>query len=149
MRPGATLAELLGHKGGAVYAIEPGATVFDAIQMMADRSVGALLVMQDGVLKGILSERDYTRKVILAGRSSRDTRVEEIMTAELVTASSNQTVEEAMKLMTEARVRHLPVMEGGKVAGVVSIGDLVKWIISAQEETIAQLSSYIHGSYPA
>jgi CBS domain-containing protein len=117
--------------------------------MMADRSVGALLVMQGGTLIGIISERDYTRKVILAGRSSRDTRVDEIMTAHLVTAASSQTVEEAMKLMTESRVRHLPVMEGSRVAGVVSIGDLVKWIISAQEDVIAHLSSYIHGSYPA
>lgn len=149
MRPGATLAELLGQKGGAVYSIAPEATVFEAIQMMADRSVGALLVMRGGELAGIISERDYTRKVILAGRSSRETRVEEIMTSRLVTAASSQTVEEAMKLMTGSRVRHLPVMEGGRVAGVVSIGDLVKWIISAQEETIAQLSSYIHGSYPA
>lgn len=149
MRPGATLAELLGHKGGTVHSVAPDATVFEAIQMMADRSVGALLVMRDGALLGIISERDYTRKVILAGRSSRETRVEEIMTSNLVTASSNQTVEQAMKLMTDSRVRHLPVMEGSRVAGVVSIGDLVKWIISAQEETIAQLSSYIHGSYPA
>lgn len=149
MKPGASLAELLGHKGGAVYSIAPDATVFEAIQTMADRSVGALLVMRDDVLLGIISERDYTRKVILAGRSSRDTRVEEIMTSNLVTATSSQTVEEAMKLMTEARVRHLPVLEGGRVSGVVSIGDLVKWIISAQEDVIAQLSSYIHGSYPA
>jgi CBS domain-containing protein len=149
MKSGATLAELLGHKGGTVFSVAPEATVLDAIQMMADRSVGALLVMQGGTLIGIISERDYTRKVILAGRSSRDTRVDEIMTAHLVTAASSQTVEEAMKLMTESRVRHLPVMEGSRVAGVVSIGDLVKWIISAQEDVIAHLSSYIHGSYPA
>jgi CBS domain-containing protein len=149
MKPGAKLAELLGYKGGAIYSIAPGATVFDAIHMMADRSVGALLVMQSDSLLGIISERDYTRKVILAGRSSREMRVEEIMTSRLITASSDQTVEEAMKLMTDSRIRHLPVLEGGKVAGVVSIGDLVKWIISAQEDTIAQLSSYIHGSYPA
>lgn len=149
MKPGASLAELLGHKGGAIYSIAPDATVYDAIHTMADRSVGALLVMRDDALLGIISERDYTRKVILAGRSSRETRVEEIMTSNLVTASSNQTVEEAMKLMTESRVRHLPVLEGGRVVGVVSIGDLVKWIISAQEDVIAQLSSYIHGSYPA
>jgi CBS domain-containing protein len=149
MRPGATLAELLGHKGGTVYSIAPGATVYDAIHEMAGRSVGALLVMEGGALLGIISERDYTRKVILAGRASRETRVQEIMTSSLVTADARQTVEQAMKLMTEARVRHLPVMEGDRVAGVVSIGDLVKWIISAQEETIAQLSSYIHGTYPA
>jgi CBS domain-containing protein len=149
MKPGATLAELLGHKGGAVFSVAPDATVLEAIHEMADRSVGALLVMRGEALLGIISERDYTRKVILAGRSSRDTRVEEIMTAQLVTAAATQTVEEAMKLMTESRVRHLPVMAGGRVAGVVSIGDLVKWIISAQEDTIAQLSSYIHGSYPA
>jgi CBS domain-containing protein len=132
-----------------VYSISPEATVYEAIHEMADRSVGALLVMRDGILLGIISERDYTRKVILAGRSSRETRVEEIMTDRLVAATSSQTVEEAMKLMTDSRVRHLPVMESGRVAGVVSIGDLVKWIISAQEDTIAQLSSYIHGSYPA
>lgn len=149
MKPGASLAELLGHKGGAVFSIEPGATVYDAIHTMADCSVGALLVMSHGSLHGIISERDYTRKVILAGRSSRETCVHEIMTSNLVTAFSSQTVEAAMKLMTEARVRHLPVLEGGRVVGVVSIGDLVKWIISAQEDVIAQLSSYIHGSYPA
>jgi len=149
MKSGATLAELLGHKGGTVFSVAPEATVLDAIHMMADRSVGALLVMQGSTLLGIISERDYTRKVILAGRSSRDTRVDEIMTAHLVTAASSQTIEEAMKLMTDSRVRHLPVMEGGRVAGVVSIGDLVKWIISAQEDVIAHLSSYIHGSYPA
>lgn len=149
MRPGATLAELLGHKGGTVYSIAPSATVFDAIHEMADRAVGALLVMESGALLGIISERDYTRKVILAGRASRETRVEEIMTSTVVTADSGQTVEQAMKLMTDSRVRHLPVMEGDRVAGVVSIGDLVKWIISAQEDLIAQLSSYIHGTYPA
>ena len=149
MKSGATLAELLEHKGGAVYSVAPDATVLDAIHIMANRSVGALLVMRDDTLLGIISERDYTRKVILAGRLSRDTRVDEIMSANVVTAAASKTVEEAMKLMTDSRVRHIPVLEDGRVVGVVSIGDLVKWIISAQEDVIAHLSSYIHGSYPA
>ncbi|MBI5086959.1 MAG: CBS domain-containing protein [Acidobacteria bacterium] len=147
MKPTAKIGSLLGSKGGAVYAIEPAATVFDAIRMMADRGVGALLVMRGDALLGIISERDYTRKVILQGHSSKETRVEEIMTSDVLTATVDHTVEAAMHLMTDRHVRHLPVMDGARVVGVVSIGDLVKWTISAQEETIAHLTNYIAGSY--
>jgi CBS domain-containing protein len=147
MKASAKIGSLLGAKGGVVWSVSPSATVFDAIAEMAEKGVGALLVMSEGQLLGIISERDYTRKVILKGHSSRDMRVDEIMTSDVVTATAEETVEGAMRLMTERRIRHLPVLEGGQVAGVVSIGDLVKWTISAQEETIAHLTSYIAGGY--
>ncbi|MCL4797406.1 MAG: CBS domain-containing protein [Bryobacteraceae bacterium] len=144
-----TLGALLDRKGRDVFGISPQATVYDAIALMSDKSVGALLVMDGPRLLGIVSERDYTRKVILQGRSSKETRVNEIMTRDLVVAPQSMVVEEAMRHMTKSRVRHLPVMAGDEVAGVVSIGDLVKWMISAQEETITQLRHYIAGDYMA
>lgn len=147
MKPTAKIGSLLGAKGGEVYSIAPSATVFEAIALMADKGVGALLVLDGRRLTGIISERDYTRKVILKGRSSKEERVDEIMTRDIVTCSPEHTVEEAMRLMTEQRIRHLPVLDGERVAGVVSIGDLVKWTISAQEETIAHLTNYISGRY--
>lgn len=142
-----TLGALLDRKGREVYTITPQATVYEAIARMSEKGVGALLVMDGARLLGIVSERDYTRKVILQGRSSKETRVEEIMTRELVVAPQSMVVDEAMRHMSQARVRHLPVMAGDQVAGVVSIGDLVKWMISAQEETIIQLHHYIAGNY--
>jgi len=147
MKPTARIGSLLGSKGGQVYSIVPSATVYDAIAFMAEKGVGALLVMEENRLLGIISERDYTRKVILQGRSSREAHVDEIMTRDVVTASASETVEEAMRIMTEYRIRHLPIVEGELVAGVVSIGDLVKWTITAQEETIEHLTNYISGSY--
>ena len=147
MNATAKIGSLLGEKGGTVWSVAPSASVFDAISEMAERGVGALLVMSEGQLLGIISERDYTRKVILKGHSSKDTRVHEIMTSDVVTATAEETVEGAMRMMTERHIRHLPVLESGRVAGVVSIGDLVKWTISAHEETIAHLTSYISGSY--
>lgn len=149
MKPTATIGSLLGRKGREVWSIAPESTVYQAIVMMAEKGVGALLVLHEGQLSGIVSERDYTRKVILKGRSSKEERVEEIMTRDVVTASPETTVEEGMRLMTERHIRHLPILDSGAVVGVISIGDLVKWIISAQEETIQQLASYISGSYPA
>jgi CBS domain-containing protein len=147
MTPTTKIRAILEEKGSEVYAISPKATVYDAIAMMAEKGVGALLVMEGEQLAGIVSERDYTRKVILKGRSSREALVEEIMTRDVVTASPEITVAEGMRLMTDHRIRHLPLVSGGKVAGVVSIGDLVKAIISEQEETITHLTNYITGRY--
>jgi CBS domain-containing protein len=141
------ISEVLARKGAVVWSIPPRTTVFEAIQLMADRNVGALLVMEGSTLVGIVSERDYTRKVALKGKSSRDTRVEEITTGKPLTVTLDQTVDDCMRLMTEHRVRHLPVVGDGQVLGVVSIGDLVNWIISAQSATITQLEGYISGHY--
>ena len=140
---------ILAHKGSAVWSIAPNSMVFDAIQLMADRNVGALPVVEKGELVGIISERDYTRKVILKGKSSKDTPVRDIMTQEPVTVHPGDSVGECMHVMTEKRVRHLPVMEGAKMVGLLSIGDLVRRIISAQTATIDNLEKYITGVYPA
>jgi CBS domain-containing protein len=144
-----TIREVLGNKGREICAVEPETSVYDALEMMADNDIGALLVMDEGRLLGIMSERDYARKVILLGKTSKETLVEEIMHAPQPAASLNTTVSEAMRMMTEARVRHLPVMDGNRVLGVVSIGDLVNHVISAQEGTIQALQAYVTGSYPA
>ena len=142
------IGDLLTHKGGQVWSVSPETIVFDAIQMMADKNVGALLVTDKGKLIGIISERDYTRKVALKGKSSKQTLVREILSTQVVHVNPSHTIEECMRLMTDHRVRHLPVLEGEKICGVVSIGDLVNWIISAQTTTIQQLQTYIAG-YPA
>jgi len=134
---------LLEGKGNAVYAIAPETPVYDAVRQMAEKNVGALVVIKGSELVGIISERDYARKVILKDRSSRHTTVAEIMTASVVTVSADATVDDCMRLCTDGRLRHLPVLEAGHVVGVVSIGDLVKATISAQRETINQLESYI------
>jgi CBS domain-containing protein len=140
----ATARHLLDRKGRAVFSIKPEDPVLEAIRQMADRHVGALLVMRGDELLGIVSERDYARKVILKGRSSADTPVSQIMTAPVVTVSLTNSVQECMQLMTARRVRHLPVVEGRKVVGMVSIGDLVKAVMEEQQQTIEQLESYIH-----
>jgi len=147
MIPSGTINEILHHKGDTVWTIAPDATVFEAIQLMADKNIGALLVTNDGKLVGILSERDYTRKVALKGKSSRELKVREIISSDVVKVTPDHTIEDCMRLMTEHRVRHLPVLVGEKIAGLVSIGDLVNWIISAQTTTIRQLETYISG-YP-
>ncbi len=139
-----TVKQLLQAKGGTVHAVAADASVLEAIKLMAAKGIGALVVLDAGRMAGVVSERDYARKVILLGRSSQDTAVREIMTDEVVTVRPEQTVEECMALMTERRIRHLPVVDGGKLAGVVSIGDLVKEVIADREETIKQLESYIH-----
>ena len=144
-----SVSAILAHKGSAVWSIAPNATVFDAIQLMADKNVGALPVVENGRLEGMISERDYTRKVILKGKSSKETPVRDIMTQELVTVDASDSVTECMRVMTEKRIRHLPVMEGSKMIGLISIGDLVRRIISAQTATIDNLEKYITGDYPA
>jgi CBS domain-containing protein len=140
--------QILSHKGSQVYSISPDSTVFEALEQLAEKDTGALIVMQGDDVVGILSERDYARKVFLIGRSSKETLVHEIMSAPAVTVSPGTTVDECMQLMTANRCRHLPVVEDGKVAGVVSIGDLVNWIMTTQDFTIHQLEEYITGGYP-
>jgi CBS domain-containing protein len=146
MIPG-IINEILAGKPAQLWSIPPDATVFEAITIMADKNIGALPVMAGDKLLGVISERDYTRKVAIKGKSSKETKVLEILAAP-VTATPSHTVEECMKLMTTHRVRHLPVLDCDRVVGLVSIGDLVNWIISAQSVTIHQLESYITGHYP-
>ena len=136
---------LLDAKGRHIVSIRPDASVFDAIKLMADNTVGSLVVMDGEELVGIVTERDYARKVIIKGRSSESTRVEEIMTRDVLTTSSGQTVNECMEMMTERRIRHLPVVEDNRVSAMISIGDLVQAIISDQQEEIEQLEHYISG----
>ncbi|MGA2189510.1 MAG: CBS domain-containing protein [Steroidobacteraceae bacterium] len=140
-----TVNQLLQVKGGQIFSVAPTDSVLHAIEIMATRHVGALLVMTQGSLLGIISERDYARKVILKSRSSSDTQVEEIMTASPTTVSPQDTVHRCMELMTEGRFRHLPVVESGRVVGMLSIGDLVKAVIEEQQDQIAQLERYIAG----
>jgi CBS domain-containing protein len=140
----ATARQLLDRKGRAIFSVEPKAPVLEAIRAMAAHHVGALLVMEGQTLSGIVSERDYARKVILLGRSSADTPVRDIMSSPVITVSPDDTVQKCMQIMTDRRVRHLPVTEGGRVVGMVSIGDLVKAVIAEQQQQIEQLETYIH-----
>ncbi|MDE2338441.1 MAG: CBS domain-containing protein [Gammaproteobacteria bacterium] len=140
-----TVRHLLESKKSALYSIAPDAPVLEAVRSMAEHGVGALLVMRDGVLTGIVSERDYARKVVLRGRASAQTPVADIMSSPVLTVAPDATVQHCMVLMTERRIRHLPVVHTGRVIGVVSIGDLVKSVIEDQQRTIEQLESYIHG----
>ena len=143
------IRSLLRHKSRDIWFVSPAASVYEAIEMMSEKRVGALLVMTGGMLTGVISERDYARKVILQGKSSRQTQVQEIMTSPVISVTPEQTVDECMRIMTSHRIRHLPVIEGEQVAGVISIGDLVNWIVTAQRETIVQMHNYIAGKYPA
>jgi len=140
-----TVSALLSDKTRALRSIQPTATVFAAIELMAGENIGALPVMEGARLVGIISERDYTRKVILQGRSSRETPVSQIMTRDPQTVSPNDSIGQCMRLMTEQRARHLPVVENGALVGILSIGDVVKWVISAQTATIDQLTKYVYG----
>jgi CBS domain-containing protein len=143
-----TVRSVLKAKGGAVWSVLPETSVYNALLLLAEKDVGALIVVSEGRLVGMFSERDYARKIILHGKSSRDTLVREVMTSRVVTVTSEQNVQECMRIMTRHRIRHLPVLDGERLEGVISIGDLVNSIISAQAETIQQLSSYIAGKYP-
>jgi CBS domain-containing protein len=144
-----SVERILRNKGSEVYSIAPTATVYEALEKLAENDIGALLVMDGETLVGLLSERDYARKVILKGYSSMDLTVSEIMSSPVVTVDPTSTVDDCMHCMTNQRCRHLPVCDEGKVIGVVSIGDLVNWIINVQDMTIHQLEDYISGKYPA
>jgi CBS domain-containing protein len=146
MKTAYPICSLLHHKTSALWRVSPDTTVFDAIKIMAEKNIGALLVLAaDGRLAGVFTERDYTRKVALQGKSSKETRVCEIIAREIVTVTADDSVEDCMRLMTDHRLRHLPVVEGLSVVGIISIGDLVNWIISTQNAAIEQMEQYIAG----
>jgi len=152
MKTSVPISSLLHHKGpkgSTVWEIQPEASVFDAIKLMADKNIGALVVASHGKLLGVFSERDYTRKIALAGKTSKQTQVKEILSSKVITVTPDDSVEQCMKLMTENRVRHLPVLQNNKIVGIISIGDLVNWIISAQDAAIAQMEQYIAGGATA
>jgi len=149
MKTSVPISALLHHKGATVFSVAPESTVFDAIKLMAEKNIGALLVMTHGTLVGVFTERDYARKIALHGKSSKDTLVKEILSRNVVTAAPADSVEDCMRMMTENRVRHLPVLQNEEVVGIVSIGDLVNYIISAQDATIAQMEQYIAGGVVA
>jgi CBS domain-containing protein len=143
------VSAILAKKDPTVWSIVPNAMVIDAIQLMSEKNVGALPVVENANLLGVISERDYTRKVILKGKSSKETPVRDIMTEQLLTVNPGDSVTKCMRIMTEKRVRHLPVLEGTRLVGILSIGDLVNWTISAQTATIENLERYITGDYPS
>jgi CBS domain-containing protein len=149
MKTSYPISSILHQKSSALWSVAPQTTVFDAIKLMAEKNIGAVLVISGGKLTGVLTERDYTRKVALEGKTSKKTQVWEIMPRDIISVAPGDSVEDCMKLMTEKRVRHLPVLEGGSVVGIISIGDLVNWIISAQNATIEQMEQYIAGGATA
>ena len=142
-----TIAQLLNSKGNQIWSVEPKATIFEALEIMSEKEIGALLVMEDGKLTGIFSERDYARKVILKGKSSKETQVGELMTKKVFYMDPQKTINDCMAMMTAKRIRHVPVIEDNQVVGIVTIGDVVNQIISEQEGTINHLENYITGSH--
>ncbi|HEX3890722.1 MAG TPA: CBS domain-containing protein [Verrucomicrobiae bacterium] len=149
MKTSYPISSILHQKTASIWSVAPQATVFDAIKLMAEKNIGALLVLSGGMLVGIFTERDYTRKIALHGKSSKETQVWEILSNRLVTVAPDDSVEECMRLMTEHRIRHLPVLQRDEVVGIISIGDLVNWIISAQNAAIEQMEQYIAGGLSA
>jgi CBS domain-containing protein len=144
-----TVRDILQNKGGEVFSTTPQSTVYDAIGLMGEKNIGALVVTENGAVVGVLSERDYSRKVVLRGRTSRDTLVEDILSRPAITVRRKDSIEKCMQLMTTHRIRHLPVVsEEGKAIGLVSMGDLVNWVMQSQRHTIQQLQGYISGEYP-
>jgi CBS domain-containing protein len=139
------IGSLIAKKGGQVWSIAPTASVYDAIALMAEKEIGAVPIVQDGQLVGIVSERDYARKVFLKGKASTETSVTEIMSSPVFSVTPSQTVEECMHIVTEQRFRHLPVVENGRIVGIISIGDLVNWVITEQKQTIHHLEAFIAG----
>ena len=142
-----TIDAILNQKSGEVWSVAPDATVYDAVALMAEKNVGALLVIENGELVGIVSERDYTRKVMLRGKRSRETKVREIMSTQLTTVTLKEGIDDCLRFMTEKRIRHLPVVTESEIRGVISIGDLVKHVISAQSAALDHLERYISGGY--
>lgn len=142
-----TIENILNKKGDDIWSISPEASVFEALEVMADKNVSGLLILEKGNLVGIFTERDYARKLILKGKFSKETKVGELMTRNVLYVETKNTVEDCMQLMSDKRIRHLPVFENGQLKGIVTIGDIVKHIISEQQSTIDQLENYISGSY--
>jgi CBS domain-containing protein len=143
-----TVRDILQNKGGEVWTTSPHHTVYEAIGLMGEKNIGALVAVENGEVIGVLSERDYSRKVVLQGRSSQDTLVGDILARPAVTVQSTDSIEKCMQLMTSLRIRHLPVIDDGHLAGLISIGDLVNWVMHSQRHTILQLQGYISGEYP-
>jgi len=143
-----TVRDILQNKGGEVWTTGPQSTVFDALSLMGEKNIGALVTVEDGRVIGVLTERDYSRKIILVGRASRETLVREILSGPAITVQGGDSIEKCMQLMTFHRIRHLPVVDEGKLVGLVSMGDLVQWVMHSQRHTILQLQGYISGDYP-
>jgi CBS domain-containing protein len=143
-----TVYDILHNKSGEILTTRPEDSVYDAIRVMGEKNVGALVAIDNGVVVGVLSERDYSRKVVLQGRTSRDTKVGEIISIPAITVRSKDGIETCMQLMTGNRIRHLPVVDDGRLVGVISMGDLVSWVMQSQRHTIEQLQGYISGDYP-